>query len=85
MAHKRAWLVRLVRANPLIWDDSACWTGWEVVTVHDEWKMALVMVLVEVERVKMAVVCPSADTEAHWELLQRDWIFRSVVLTFLLL
>ena len=29
--------------------------------------MALVMVLVEVVRVKMAVVCPSADTEAHWE------------------
>ena len=31
--------------------------------------MALVTVLaeVEVERVKMAVVCLSADTEAHWE------------------
>ena len=29
--------------------------------------MALVMVLVEVERVKMTVVCPSVDTEAHWE------------------
>ena len=30
--------------------------------------MALVMVLVEVEveRVKMAVVCPSAGTEVHW-------------------
>ena len=54
-------LVRLVRANPLIWADSAGWTGWEVVTVHDEWKM----VLVEVERVKMAVVCQSADTVAH--------------------
>ena len=55
----------------LIWadSDSAGWTGWEVLTVHDEWKMALVTVLVEVEveRVKMAVVCPSADTEAHWE------------------
>ena len=57
-------LVQLVRANPLIWADSA---GWEVLTVHDEWKMALVTVLVEVERVKMAVMCPSADTEAHWE------------------
>ena len=67
VALKRVWLVRLVRANPLIWADSAGWTGWEVVTVHDEWKMALVTVLVEVERVKMAVVCPSADTEAHWE------------------
>ena len=29
--------------------------------------MALVTVLVEVDRVKMAVVCPSADTVAHWE------------------
>ena len=35
--------------------------------------MALVTVLVEVERVKMAVACPSVDTEAHWESLQRDW------------
>ena len=60
-------LVRLVRANPLILadSDSAGWTGWEVVTVHDEWKMALVTVLVKVERVKMAVVCPSVDTEPH--------------------
>ena len=54
--------MRLVRANPLIWADSAGWTGWEVLTVHDEWKMALAMVLVEVERVKMAVVYPSVDT-----------------------
>ena len=51
-----------MRANPLIWADYAGWTGWEVLTVSDEWKMALVMVLVEVERVKMAVVCPSVDT-----------------------
>ena len=56
-------LVQLVCANLLIWADSdyAGWTDWEVLTVHDEWKMALVTVLVEVERVKMAVVCPSAD------------------------
>ena len=49
-----------MRANPLIWADfdSAGWTGWEVLNVHDEWKMALV----EVETVKMAVVCPSVDT-----------------------
>ena len=67
VALKRVWLVRLVQANPLIWADSAGLTGWEVVTVHDEWKIALVTVLVEVERVKMAVVCPSVDTEAHWE------------------
>ena len=68
VALKRAWsMVRLVQANLLIWADSASWTGWEVVTVHDEWKMALVTVLVVVERVKMAVVCTSANTEAHWE------------------
>ena len=55
-------LVRLVPANPLIWADSAGWTGWEVSTVHDERKMAMVTVLAEVERVKTAVVCPSVDT-----------------------
>ena len=56
--------MRLVRANLLIWADSESvgWTSWEVLNVHDEWKMALVTVLVEVERVKMAVVCPSVDT-----------------------
>ena len=27
--------VRLVRANLLIWPDSAGWTGWAVLTVHD--------------------------------------------------
>ena len=50
-------------ADPLIWADSDCagWTGWEVLNVHDEWKMALVMVLVEVEWVNMALVCPSVD------------------------
>ena len=53
MALTRAgpFLVQLVEANPLLWADSAGWTGWEVLTVHDEWKMALVTVLVEVERV----------------------------------
>ena len=59
--------MRLVQANPLIWADSAGWTGWEVLTVLDEWKMALVTVLLEVERVKMAVVCRSAGTVAHLE------------------
>ena len=67
MALKRAWLVQLVQANLLIWANSAGWTGWEVLTVHDEWKMSLVTVLVEVERVKMAMMCPSADTVAHLE------------------
>ena len=57
--------MRLVQANPLIWADSAGWTGWDILTVLDEWQMALVMVLVE--RVKMAVVCRSADTVVHWE------------------
>ena len=28
----------LMWANPLIWADSAGWTGWEVLTVCDEWK-----------------------------------------------
>ena len=54
-------------ANPLIWVDSAGWTGWEVLTVHDGWKMTLVTVLVKVERMNMAVVCQSADPEAHWK------------------
>ena len=67
MAVRRAGLVRLVWANPLIWAYSAGWTGWEVLTVLDEWKMALVTVLVEVERVKMAVVCRSAGTVVHLE------------------
>ena len=59
--------MRLVQANPLIWADSADWTDREVLTVHDEWKMALVTVLIEVERVKMAVMCQSAVTVAHLE------------------
>ena len=60
-------MVRLVWANLLIWANSAGWTGWEVLTVLDEWKMALLTVQVEVERVKMAVVCRSADTVVHLE------------------
>ena len=36
--------------------------------------MALVTVLVEVERVKMVVVCPSADTVEHLGWRRRDWI-----------
>ena len=67
MTLKRASLVRLVQANLLIWTDSAGWIGLEVLTVLDEWKMALVTVLVEDERVKMAVVCQSAGTVAHLE------------------
>ena len=47
----------LMQANLLISADFAGWTGWEALTVLDEWKMALVTVLVEVERVKMVVVC----------------------------
>ena len=59
--------MRLVWANLLIWANSAGWTGWEVLTVFDEWKTALLTVQVEVERVKMAVVCRSADTVVHLE------------------
>ena len=73
VALKRAGLVPLVWANPLIWADSAGWTGGEVLTVYDEWKMALVMVLVEVERVKMVVVL-SADTVEHLGWCQRGRI-----------
>ena len=71
-----------MRANQLIWADYAGWTNWEVLNVHDEWNMALVTVLVEVERVKMAAVCRSADTEAHWEELQRDWIIQKCCAEF---
>ena len=39
----------------------------EVLTIHDEWKIAMVTVLVEVDRVKMAVVCRSAGTVVHLE------------------
>ena len=56
-----------MQPNLLIWADSAGWTDWEVLTVLDEWKMALVTVLVEVERVKIAVVCRSAGTVVHLE------------------
>ena len=43
-------------------------------TVHDEWKIVLVPVLVEVERVKMVVVCRSADTVEHLGWRRRGWI-----------
>ena len=73
-----------MRASLLIWadHDSAGWTGWKILTVHGEWKMALVTVLVEAERVKKAVVCPSADTETHWESMQRDWIIQNCCADF---
>ena len=71
-----------MQANLLIWADSAGRTGWEVLTVLDEWKMALVTVLVEVERVKMVVVCRSAGTVVQWELLQRDWIIQKCCVDF---
>ena len=63
-------------ANPLIFTDSAGWTGWEVLTVYDGWKVALLTVLVEVERVNMAVVCPSTEAVTHLEQVQRDWIIQ---------
>ena len=59
MALRRAGWCDLVQANLLIWADFAGWT------VLDEWKIALVTVLVEVERIKMVVVCRSAGTVVH--------------------
>ena len=56
VAFRRAGWCDLLQANLLICPDFAGYTGWEVLTVLDEWKMALVTVLVEVERVKMVVV-----------------------------
>ena len=47
--------------------------------------MVLVMVLFEIERVKMAVVCPSADTAVtatHCESLQRNWIIQKCCADF---
>ena len=44
--------------------------------------MALVTVQVEVERVKMVVVCRSAGTVVHRELLQRDWIIQKCCVDF---
>ena len=72
VALKRAGWCDLVQANLLIWADFAGWTGWEVLTVLDEWTMALVKVLVEFERVKMVVACQSAGTAVHWESLLGD-------------
>ena len=57
-------LLGILRGLFFIKPDSA---GWEVLTVHDEWKMALVTVLGEVKRVKMTVVCRSAGTAVHME------------------
>ena len=54
----RAYWCDLMQADLFILADSA---GWEVLTVLDEWKMALVTVLVEAERLKMTVLCRSAD------------------------
>ena len=42
----RAGWCDLTQADLLTWADSAGWTGSEVLTALDEWKMALVMVLV---------------------------------------
>ena len=62
--------------------DFAGWTGWEVLTVLDECKMALVMLLVEVERMKMVMACRSAGTAVHWESLQSDWIIQKCCVDF---
>ena len=44
-----------MQANLLMWANSARWNGWEVLPILAEWKLALLMVQVEVERVKMVV------------------------------
>ena len=51
----------LMQANLLIWA---------------EWLLALVMVLVEVERVKMVVVCRSAGTAIQMKFSSTDWIIQ---------
>ena len=61
-----------MQADLLIWADFAGWTGLEVLTVLDEWKMALVTVLVEAERVKMVVACRSAGTTLGIPLKRLD-------------
>ena len=50
--------------------------------VLDEWKVALVTVLVEVESVTIVVVCQSTGTAVHWESLQRDWIIEKCCVDF---
>ena len=57
LALRRAGWCHLMQGNLLIWADFADWTGWEVLTVFDEWYMALVTVLAKVERVKKVVAC----------------------------
>ena len=64
-----------MQADLLICTDSAGWTGWEVLALLSEWKMALVMVPVEFERVKMVVVCQSAGTVVDLESLQIVYLF----------
>ena len=61
-----------MQANLLIWDDSAGWTGWEILLFLAEWQLALVTVLVEFERVKMVVLCRSTGIVVRLEYFQRD-------------
>ena len=79
MSLRRVGWCDLVQANLLIWADFA---GSEVLTVLNEWKIALVTVLVKVERVKMVVVCRSAGTVVQWESLQRDCIIQKCCVDF---
>ena len=64
----RAGWCDLMQADLLIWADSA---GWEVLTVLDEWKIALVMVLVDVEGENGCGVS-ICRTVVHLESPQRD-------------
>ena len=82
VAHIRAGWYDLTQVDLLIGADSAGWNGWEMLTVLDEWKMALVTVLVEVERVKMVVVCRSAGTVVHLESHQRGLTIQNCCVDF---
>ena len=78
----RAGWCDLIQADLRIWADSAGWTGWEVLTILDEWKIPLVTVLVEVESVKMVVVCRSAGTVIHLESHQRGLTIQKCCVDF---
>ena len=74
-------LVQLNAGSSAIWADSA---GWKVVTVLAEWKMAPVTVLVEVEMVKMLVVCRSTGIVVHLGSHQRGSTIQKCYVDFLL-
>ena len=82
VALKRAGWCDLMQADLLIWAESAGWTGWEVLTFLDECKMALVTVIVEVESMKIVVVCRSDGTVIHLESHQRGLTIQKCCVDF---